>query len=233
MSSALVWAHGVSAADQAAILAGGNYKYFKLGAKHMLTGYDHLLFLFAVMFFLTRIKDVVRLVTAFTLGHSITLLGATLVGVTMNYYLIDAVIALTVCYKGFDNLDGFRRYLDLQPPSLTAAVFVFGLIHGFGLSTRLQQLPLPTEGLVARILSFNLGVEAGQMAALIFMLVLLAGWRHTTSFARFSFAANSGLVAAGALLLLMQLHSYSHVRYPGDFGFNYDAHEHAHEAARK
>src|ERR1051325_4071326 len=101
LTAAIAWAHGMSAADQAWILAGGNYRYFKLGAKHMLTGYDHLLFLFAVMFFLTRVRDIVGLVTAFTLGHSITLLGATLLGITMNYYLIDAVIALTICYKGF------------------------------------------------------------------------------------------------------------------------------------
>lgn len=133
----------------------------KLGAKHMLTGVDHLLFLFGVMFFLRRFGDVLKYVTAFTAGHSITLLFATLSGITANYYLIDAVIALTVCYKGFENNDGFQRHLGVRPPHLVAMVFLFGLVHGFGLSTRLQQLPLGDTGLVARILSFNAGVELG------------------------------------------------------------------------
>jgi uncharacterized membrane protein YfhO len=146
----LAHAHGVPETYRAAMIAGGNARYFLLGAKHMVTGYDHLLFLFGVMFFLTRLSEVVKLVTAFTLGHSITLLGATLLGLRTNYYLVDAVIALTVCYKGFDNIDGFRRYLGIKPPRISWAVFVFGLIHGFGLSTRLQQLPLGTEGLIGR-----------------------------------------------------------------------------------
>jgi hydrogenase/urease accessory protein HupE len=175
LPAALVFAHGMSAADQAAMLAGGNYRYFKLGVKHMLTGYDHLLFLFAVMFFLTKIRDVVKLVTAFTLGHSVTLLGATLLGITANYYLVDAVIALTVCYKGIDNLDGFRRWLGMEPPPITAMVLVFGLIHGFGLATRLQQLPLGTDGLIARIIAFNVGVEAGQLTV-ICLALLTIGW---------------------------------------------------------
>ncbi len=224
-------AHGMSEADRQAMLQAGYGLFSWLGAKHMLTGYDHLLFLFGVVFFLTSAKDVVWCVTAFTLGHSLTLVFATLLNISANYYLVDAVIALSVCYKGFDNLNGFRRYLAWTPPNILAVVFVFGLIHGFGLSTRLQQLPLgeDTRGLVLRILSFNAGVEAGQLAALLVMVALLAGWRRTKSFARFSVAANSCLVTAGALLFLAQLHGYSHQQYPDDLGFSKDLHLHAHE----
>src|SRR5215204_3980511 len=170
-------AHGISDADKQGILEGGNLEYIKLGAKHMLTGYDHLLFLFGVIFFLTKFTDIVKFITAFTLGHCITLVFATLFHIKANFYLIDAVIALTVCYKAFDNLDGFKKYLDVNAPNLTGAVFLFGLIHGFGLSTRLQQLPLGHDGLVLRILSFNVGVELGQIVALSVMALFLAGWR--------------------------------------------------------
>lgn len=212
-------AHGLSAADRQAILQGGAVRYVQLGASHMVTGYDHLLFLLGVVFFLTRAADVVKLVTAFTLGHSITLIGATLAGVSANYYLIDAVIALSVCYKGFENNDGFRRYAGLTPPDLRWMVFVFGLIHGFGLSTRLQELPLGDDRLqiFGRILAFNLGVELGQVAALLPMVGLLALWRQRPSFRRFSALTNAGLVAAGILLFLMQMHGYLHVAYPDEF----------------
>src|SRR5215203_6412305 len=135
-------AHGISDADKQGILEGGNLEYIKLGATHMLTGYDHLLFLFGVMFFLARFGDIVKFITAFTLGHCVTLVFATLLHIKANYYLVDAVIALTVCYKAFDNLDGFKQYIGVHPPNLLGAVTLFGLIHGFGLSTRLQQLPL-------------------------------------------------------------------------------------------
>ncbi|MHB8764420.1 MAG: HupE/UreJ family protein [Deferrisomatales bacterium] len=224
--------HGMSEADKQAMLAGGYVEYLWLGARHMLTGYDHLLFIFGAIFFLTRFRDVVRTITAFTLGHSITLVFATLLGVTANYYLVDAVIALSVCYKGFENLDGFRRYWNWEPPNLAGVIFAFGLVHGFGLSTRLQQLPLGDDrtGLVLRILSFNVGVEVGQVAALAAMVVLLAGWRGRPSFRRFSAAANGCLVAAGLLLFLMQLHGYSHTVYPDDLGFSQDLHRHDHEA---
>ncbi|RYZ86916.1 MAG: HupE/UreJ family protein, partial [Moraxellaceae bacterium] len=118
----------MSPEDQARILNAGAVEYMHLGAKHMLTGYDHLLFLFGVIFFLTRFKDILKFITVFTIGHSITLVLATLFGIHANYYLIDAVIALTVCYKAFDNLDGFRKYLDIASPNLLLLVFIFGLI---------------------------------------------------------------------------------------------------------
>jgi hypothetical protein len=229
MLSNFALAHGMSAEDQARILNAGPLEFIHLGATHMLSGYDHLLFLFGVMFFLTRFKDILVLITAFTLGHSITLVFATLASVQANYYLIDAVIALTVCYKAFENLDGFKKYLEVNSPNLTLMVFIFGLIHGFGLSTRLQQLPLGEDGLVIKILSFNLGVELGQIIALAVIFIVLMGWRKTESFRKFSKAANVLLMIVGFLLLLMQLHGYQHTQYPDDFPLNADDHAHIHE----
>ena len=224
-------AHGISEADRQRMLSGGYLQYVGLGATHMLTGYDHLLFLFGVVFFLTGFKDVARFVTVFTLGHCITLVFATYFRIAWNYYLIDAVIALSVIYKGFDNNGGFQKYFQMKSPNLLAAVFGFGLLHGFGLSTRLQQLPLGDDGtaMLIRILSFNLGVELGQLAALAAMVALLAFWRHRPSFDRFSFAANLGLVYSGALLLLMQLHGWQHDSNPNGFRFPDQEHRHAHE----
>lgn len=221
--------HGMSEADRQAMLEGGYTLYGVLGAKHMVTGYDHLLFLFGVMFFLTKFGEIVKFITAFTLGHSITLIFATILQIKANYFLIDAVIALTVCYKGFDNLNGFRRYLDVKPPNLLLLVFIFGLIHGFGLSARVQTLPLG-EGapFIFRLISFNVGVEAGQVLALTVMLVVLSFWRHTATFKKFSGAANAGLILAGGFLFLMQMHGYSHVQDPDAFGFPKDLHSHVH-----
>ena len=229
LTSGIVLAHGMSAEDQARALSAGYLEYIELGAVHMITGYDHLLFLFGVVFFLTRFGDIVRFITAFTIGHSITLVLATLYGVRANYYLVDAVIALTVCYKAFDNLGGFKQYLQMKSPNLMWMVFAFGLIHGFGLSTRLQQLPLAEDGLVLRILAFNVGVEVGQVAALAIMLFLLSGWRRTESFKHFSRATNWLLMMLGVLLLLMQLHGFQHSAYPDDFPLNKDDHSHVHE----
>jgi HupE / UreJ protein len=224
-------AHGISEADRQRMLDGGYLEYVWLGATHMLTGYDHLLFLFGVVFFLTTFGQILKFVTAFTVGHCITLIFATLYGITWNYYLVDALIAVSVIYKGFDNLGGFRRHLGMDSPNLLWMVFGFGLLHGFGLSTRLQQLPLgdDTTGIVLRILSFNLGVELGQVAALVVMVGALALWRRRPSFARFSTVANFGLVVAGSLLLLMQLHSYQHDVDPDGFRFPAEEHRHQHE----
>lgn len=203
-------AHGISEASKETMADGGTLEYIWLGAEHMVTGYDHLLFLFGVIFFLTGFRDVVRFITAFTLGHCITLLGATLAGVTANAYLIDAVIALSVIYKGFENLGGFEKKLGIRAPNLLAMVFVFGLIHGFGLSTRLQELPLGDHGLVGRILAFNVGVEFGQVAALTVMLGFFKLWRSTESFKRFSNVANTLLVLAGTGLFVYQVNGYLH-----------------------
>lgn len=229
---AAAWGHGMSEEDKIRILNAGPLEYIDLGAMHMVTGYDHLLFIFGVIFFLSRFSDIVKFITVFTLGHSVTLLFATLWGIQANVYLIDAVIALTVCYKAFDNLDGFKRHLDIKPPNLMWMVFIFGLIHGFGLSTRLQELPLGDD-LVIKILSFNLGVELGQIIALSIMLVILAGWRKSASFAKFSKLANGLLMVLGILLFLMQMHSYQHSEYADDFPLNKDDHSHVHDDMRK
>jgi HupE / UreJ protein len=222
-------AHGMSAADQQAMLDGGYLQYLWLGATHMLTGYDHLLFVFGIVFFLTTFMDVIKYITAFTVGHSITLISATLMGITANYYLIDAVIALSVCYIGFENTGGFRKYFE-KSPNLLLAVFLFGFIHGFGLSTRLQQLPLGDDGLIWRILSFNLGIELGQVGALCIMVALLFKFRRTQSFLQISNVSNNGLIVAGVLLFLMQMHGYLHTVNPDEFGFPADNHSHAHDA---
>jgi hypothetical protein len=219
-SNATAFAHGLSYAEKQAILEGGYIEYIRLGALHMLTGYDHLLFLFGVIFFLTSLKEIVKFVTAFTLGHSITLVFATMLKINANYYLVDAVIALSVCYKGFDNLDGFRKYLKVKSPDLLSVVFVFGLIHGFGLSTRLQELPLGYSGIIFRILSFNIGVEIGQIVALACMVTLLHGWRKRESFRKFSAAANSGLILAGLLLFMMQMYGFIYGVSPEEFSPN-------------
>ncbi len=229
--SANSFAHGISEEAKQAMINGGYLKYIWLGAEHMITGYDHLLFLFGVIFFLTTFKDIVKFISIFTLGHSITLIFATFMGITANYWLIDAVIALSVCYKGFDNNKGFENYLGLKKaPNLLMMVFIFGLIHGFGLSTRLQQLPLGEKGteMLMRIISFNIGVEVGQIVALALMLVVLSGIRNTDVFKRFSKVANDGLILAGFMLLLMQLHGYLHTSNPDEFGFSKDEHYHHH-----
>jgi len=225
------FAHGISEEAKHAMIKGGYLKYISLGAEHMLTGYDHLLFLFGVIFFLTSFKDIIKFISVFTLGHSITLILATFMGITANYWLVDAVIAISVCYKGFDNNGGFQKYFEIKKsPNLLLMVFLFGLIHGFGLSTRLQQLPLGAKGseMLIRIFSFNIGVELGQLVALGVMLALLSGIRHTSTFKRFSKVANAGLILAGFMLLLMQLHGYLHTSNPDEFGFSKDNHIHHH-----
>jgi hypothetical protein len=227
----LAQAHGISDADRQRMLDGGYLQYIGLGASHMLTGYDHLLFLFGVVFFLTTFREILKFVTVFTVGHCITLIFATFYQITWNYYLVDAIIAASVIYKGFDNNGGFQKYFDIKSPNLLAAVFAFGLLHGFGLSTRLQQLPLGDDstGILLRILSFNVGVEIGQVAALAVMVALLALWRSRPSFQRFSFAANLALVYAGVYLLFTQLHGWQHDTAPDSFRFPAAEHRHAHE----
>ena len=227
----IAMAHGISEADRVRMLKAGYLHYVELGASHMLTGYDHLLFLFGVVFFLTTFKDVAKFVTVFTLGHCITLIFATYFKITWNYYLIDAIIAISVMYKAFDNNGGFQKYLDMKSPNLLMAVFGFGLLHGFGLSTRLQQLPLGDDpvAMLWRILSFNVGVELGQIAALVVMVAVLALWRKRPSFKRISYVANLGLFYAGVYLLFMQLHGFQHDTAPDSFRFPTAEHRHAHE----
>jgi len=213
----LAFAHGMSEAEKQAIIDGGNLTYMRLGATHMLSGYDHLAFVFGIVFFLSSFRDIVKYVTAFTLGHSVTLILATFNAIQVNYYLIDAVIALSICYIAFANIDGFRKYFDINPPNMLLMVIGLGLIHGLGLSTRLQELPLSEDSLLLNIISFNVGIELGQIGALVVMLLLIAVLRKRESFRTFSRLANYGLIVAGGLLFLMQMHGYLHAGNPDEF----------------
>ena len=173
----------------------------------MVTGYDHLAFLVGVIFFLYRMKDIVQYVSLFTIGHSLTLLIGVLGGVRANPYIIDAIIGFSVVYKAFDNMDGFTRFFGFQP-NTRAAVLVFGLFHGFGLATRLQDFALSPNGLVANIVSFNVGVEIGQVIALTAVLLVLSVWRTRRGFSQHAFVTNGVLMACGFLLVGYQLSGY-------------------------
>lgn len=206
----LLHAHGVSDADQTTLRNGGLLDYIWVGARHMVTGYDHLLFLAGVIFYLRGFGDIVRFITVFTIGHSITLTGATYLGIRADEHLVDAVIALSVLYKGFENLGGFRKYFGTDSPNLLLMVFLFGLIHGFGLSTRLQSFDIGNNQFFAKIVSFNVGVELGQIAALIPIVFIITRWRGRGSFPAFYRAANVYLVLAGVFLFGYQLYGYFH-----------------------
>jgi hypothetical protein len=181
--------------------------FMYLGAKHMVTGYDHLAFLVGVIFFLYRLKDVVQYVSLFTLGHSITLLAGVLGGIHANSYVVDAIIGFSVVYKAFDNMDGFKRFLGFEP-NTKLAVLIFGLFHGFGLATKLQQLDLSKNGLVTNIVSFNVGVEIGQVLALTAVLIVLSYWRTRPGFLRHAFATNTVLMTVGFVLTGYQIAGY-------------------------
>jgi hypothetical protein len=205
--AAPAFAHGVSAADRTFMERGGLMAFLYLGAKHMVTGYDHLLFLFGVIFFLYRMRDVGLYVTLFAVGHSVTLLYGVLSGTHVNPYLVDALIGFSVVYKALDNLGAFRRWFGGQPDT-KVAVLVFGLIHGFGLATKLQDFALPRAGLAPKIVAFNAGVEIGQLVALGAILVAMAYWRRTAAFSRQAFAANVIVMACGFVLMGYQLTGY-------------------------
>jgi len=181
--------------------------FMYIGAKHMVTGYDHLLFLVGVLFFLHRSKDILLYVSMFTLGHSLTLMTGVLANIQVNAYLIDAIIGLSVVYKGFDNLGGFKHFFGKQP-NPKAAVLIFGLFHGFGLATKIQEFQLPGDGLVANLLAFNIGVELGQFMALLFILLGINYWRKHQSFNKFAKTTNTALMSAGFMLVGMQLTGY-------------------------
>jgi hypothetical protein len=203
-------AHGVSNRDAAFVStldgpAIGPFLY--LGAKHMVTGYDHLLFLVGVIFFLYRLKDVVLYVSLFTVGHSLTLLAGVLGGIQANAYIIDAIIGLSVVYKAFENMGGFERLIGFRP-NTRMAVMVFGLFHGFGLATKLQEFFLSPNGLVANIVSFNVGVEIGQGLALTAVLIAMSFWRRRPGFLQHAFAANTALMTGGFILMGYQIAGY-------------------------
>lgn len=209
ISSAL-HAHGVEEQDRAFIEGASGINlipYMYLGAKHMVTGYDHLLFLAGVIFFLYRLRDIGIYVTLFAIGHSTTLLAGVLFDIRANPYLIDAIIGLSVVYKALDNLDGFQTLIGWRP-NPKAAVLVFGFFHGFGLATKLQDLAVHQDGLIPNLLAFNVGVEIGQLLALGIILIAMNLWRLTGNFQRHAFAANTALMAAGFVLMGYQLAGY-------------------------
>ena len=206
---ATLYAHGVSGKDAGFIeqvqgVAFAPFLY--LGAKHMVTGYDHLLFLAGVIFFLVRLRDVALYASLFALGHSLTLLSAVMFDWRADAHLVDAVIGLSVAYKGFENLGGFRAFG--WEPDTRLAVLGFGLVHGFGLATKLQELSLSRDGLFANLVGFNLGVECGQLVALTLMVIAFGIWRGTTGFTRHARAANMLLLILGFVLAGEQLAGY-------------------------
>jgi hypothetical protein len=210
VAASSVLAHGVASDDKAFIENSTGMQlmpFIYLGAKHMVTGYDHLLFLFGVIFFLYRLRDVGTYVTLFALGHSVTLLYGVLSGTHVNPYLVDAIIGLSVVYKAMDNLGAFQRFFGVQP-NAKAAVLIFGFFHGFGLATKLQEFTLSQDGLVANIVAFNVGVEIGQLLALGAILIAISFWRRTDAFRRQAFAANVLLMTAGFMLVGYQLTGY-------------------------
>ena len=205
-----VFAHGVDDHTKQFLLANqgvaiGPFLY--IGSKHMVTGYDHLLFLLGVIFFLFRTKDILLYVSLFTLGHSLTLFFGVLGNIMVNPYLIDAIIGISVVYKGFDNLGGFQRIFGFQP-NTKVAVLIFGLFHGFGLATKLQDFALPEQDLWKNLLAFNIGVEIGQFLALLFILIALNFWRRFNSFYNFSIVTNTLLMTGGLILFGYQMTGY-------------------------
>ena len=200
-------AHGVAEGDKGYIQETSGFLFWPfvyLGAKHMVTGYDHLLFLLGVIFFLYRMKDISLYVTLFAIGHSSTLLLGVLTDISVSSYLVDAIIGLSVVYKALDNLGAFQRWFGFQP-STRAATLIFGLFHGFGLATKLQDFNLSPDGLIGNLVAFNIGVEAGQLLALGGILIVMGFWRKTGSFWRHAYAANVVLMTLGFILAGYQL----------------------------
>ena len=207
---ATAYAHGVAEGDKGYIqeITGVHIVPFMyLGAKHMFTGYDHILFLLGVIFFLYKLKEIGLYVTLFALGHSTTMLLGVYFGTSISGYLIDAIIGLSVAYKALDNLGAFQRWFGVQP-NTKAATLVFGLFHGFGLATKIQEYEVSKDGLLANLLAFNVGVEIGQLLALAAILIVMGYWRRTKSFYRYASLANVAILLAGLLLIGYQLKGY-------------------------
>ncbi|WP_229408960.1 HupE/UreJ family protein [Janthinobacterium sp. J1-1] len=200
--SASAFAHGVSESDKSFLQGSTGVQFLPfmyLGAKHMVTGYDHLLFLCGVIFFLYRMKDIGLYVTLFAVGHSTTLLMGVLNGWHINAYFVDAIIGLSIVYRAFDNLGGFQTVFGVQP-NKKAAVLIFGFFHGLGLATKLQDFALSPDGLIPNMVAFNIGVEIGQLLALSLILIGMRYWRSTVSFARHASLSNFVLMTAGFML---------------------------------
>jgi hypothetical protein len=210
LTPAEAFAHGVAAGDKGYLQSVSGIlpiPFAYLGAKHMVTGYDHLLFLFGVIFFLYRLKDIGVYVTLFAIGHSATLLLGVLTGITVSAHLIDAIIGLSVVYKALDNLGAFRAWFGFQP-NTKAATLIFGLFHGFGLATKILDFEISDDGLLTNLVAFNVGVEIGQILALSAILIAMGYWRRTAGFLRHAYSANVVLMTAGFLLMGYQLAGY-------------------------
>lgn len=204
------FAHGVEAGDKGYIQETSGvvfWPFVYLGAKHMVTGYDHLLFLFGVIFFLYKMKDIGIYVTMFAVGHSVTLLAGVLANVSVSSYLVDAIIGLSVVYKALDNMGAYQRWFGFQPDT-RGATLVFGLFHGLGLATKLQDFEMSADGLVVNLIAFNIGVELGQLLALGAILIAMSFWRKTPSFWKHAYLANVVLMALGFTLMGYQLVGY-------------------------
>lgn len=208
--SADVLAHAVAEGDKGYIqeITGVNLIAFMyLGAKHMVTGYDHLLFLLGVIFFLYRMKHIAIYVSLFAVGHSLTMLLGVYFNIGINSYIIDAIIGLSVVYKALDNLGAYQRWFGFQP-NTKAATLIFGLFHGFGLSSKIIEYDISPDGLVPNLLAFNVGVEIGQLIALAMILIVISFWRKTDGFFRHAYTANVAMMGAGFLLIGYQLTGY-------------------------
>ncbi|MCK5888461.1 MAG: HupE/UreJ family protein [Methylococcales bacterium] len=204
------FAHGVDSSSEQFLTTNQDIAiapFLYIGAKHMVTGYDHILFLIGVIFFLFRSRDIFIYVSLFTLGHSITLLLGVLNQIQVNAYLIDAIIGFSIVYKGFDNLSGFKQIFGFQP-NTKIAVLTFGLFHGLGLATKLQDFNLPEENLFINLVSFNIGVEIGQCLALLFILIIVGFWRRYRSYYLFATTSNTLLMSGGLVLIGYQLTGY-------------------------
>ncbi|WP_417714914.1 HupE/UreJ family protein [Roseibium sp. SCP14] len=207
LSATLAQAHNVTAGDAGYIQEIWGVKiipFMYLGAKHMVTGYDHILFLFGVVFFLYRMQHVAIYVSLFAIGHSTTMLLGVYYGWNVNPYIIDTLIGLSVVYKALDNLGAYQRWFGFQPDT-KAATLIFGLIHGIGLATKILDYEIAEEGLIPNLLAFNIGVEIGQLLALAAILIVMGYWRRTHSFWRHAYTANVVMMSMGFLLMGYQL----------------------------
>ena len=205
-----LFAHGVPTGDQGYIqeINGVNFVPFMyLGAKHMVTGYDHLLFIIGVIFFLYRLKDIGIYVSLFAIGHSSTLLLGVFADIHINAFIIDAIIGLSVVYKALDNLGAFHQWFGVQP-NTKISTFIFGLFHGFGLAAKIIEFELDTNGLFTNLIAFNIGVVIGQLLALSSILILISYWRKRSSFLIHAYSANVILMTLGFMLSGYQLFGY-------------------------
>ena len=209
-ASGEAFAHAVAEGDKGYIqeIYGVNLiSFMYLGAKHMVTGYDHILFLLGVIFFLYRMQHIAIYVSLFAIGHSTTMLLGVYFNIGINSYLIDAIIGLSVVYKALDNIGAYQRWFGFQP-NTKVATLVFGLFHGFGLSSKIIEYDISPDGLVPNLLAFNVGVEIGQLLALSAILIVMGFWRRTTGFLRHAYTANVAMMCAGFMLVGYQLTGY-------------------------